>query len=111
MNACLFSFSKACVCFGVRLDFEYSCFLIDDGLADTLDEALAVIDAVLFDEALAVVNALLFDEARIVVNALLSDEALTMNLAEGLAVIDVVLFDEALVVSSLLRDNGKKMEP
>jgi hypothetical protein len=123
MKACLFSFSKACICFGVRLDLEDSFFLVDDGIADEalpivntvlFDEALTVADVLLLDEALAIVDTLLFNEARAVVNALLFDAALIINLAEALVVINAVkllLFDEALSISCLLRDNGNKTEP
>jgi hypothetical protein len=79
MNACLFYFSKAFICFGMRLDLQDRCFMIDDGL---VDEALAAVDTMLFDEALAVVDVVLFDEELAVIDAWLFDTALVINLFE-----------------------------
>jgi hypothetical protein len=67
MNACLFSFLKACICIGVHLYLEDSCSLNDDGLymlafGDVVlfADVRVVIDMVLLDDTLAVVDVVMF---------------------------------------------------
>jgi hypothetical protein len=55
MKACLFYFSKACICFGVRLYLEESCFLPDDmycndAVAD--DDVMLVVPLAILDDML-----------------------------------------------------------
>jgi hypothetical protein len=67
-NACLISFSKTCICFGVHLDFYDICFLNDDSLADSL----TIVDVVLLAFMMAIIDVVLLAD---ILASLLRDSA------------------------------------